>query len=205
MEILRRGLIIFFITIALCAYSQNNEKEINAFSESHAMEYDGNYTEAIDVLKEVYIEDSYEINIRIGWLYYISGMFTESIPYYQKSIKLKPLSIEARLGIINPIAAMGNWTQVENIYLDVLEIDPENSTSLYRLGSIYYGQEDYKKASKYFERLLNHYPFDYDSMIMSAWTNLRIGETRKAKVLFSKVLMNTPNDKSALEGLSLIE
>ena len=83
-------------------------------------------------------------------------------------------------------------------------MDSENSTANYRLGVIYYGKGEYKTASKYFEKLLNHYPFDYDAINMSAWTYYRMGEMRKAKVLFNKALLNQPNDKSALEGLSLI-
>jgi len=55
------------------------------------------------------------------------------------------------------------------------------------------------------KKLLNHYPFDYDALIMSAWTYYKMGEMRKAKVLFNKALLYQPNDKSALEGLSLIQ
>jgi tetratricopeptide (TPR) repeat protein len=205
METIKRILAIVLVMFALCSMAQYSDSEIEAFAESHELEYKGEYTNAINVLRKVYNEDNYEINLRLGWLNYMSGLFSESVPYYQKCIKLKPLSIEALLGIINPTAAMGNWTQVENSYNEILKLDPENSTALYRLGSIYYGKEDYGTASKYFERLLNHYPFDYDSMIMSAWTYYRLGEMRKAKVLFKKVLLNSANDKSAIEGLELID
>ncbi|MBL6944638.1 MAG: tetratricopeptide repeat protein [Bacteroidales bacterium] len=176
-----------------------------AFSESYKLEQDGEYAEAINVLKDVYNQDSYEINLRLGWLHYLSGLFNESTPYYQRCIQLIPLSIEARFGIVNPAAAMGNWTQVENTYNDILAMDSENYTANYRLGLIYYGKGDYKTAAKYFEKLLNHYPFDYDSIIMSAWTYFKMGEMRKAKVLFNKALLNQPNNKSAVEGLSLIQ
>ncbi len=36
-------------------------------------------------------------------------------------------------------------------------------------------------------------------------TNLKLGKFREAEVLFNKVLMNKPNDKSAIEGLGLIK
>jgi len=38
-----------------------------------------------------------------------------------------------------------------------------------------------------------------------AWTSFQQGKYREAKVLFNKVLMYSPDDKSALEGLSLIK
>lgn len=205
MEVLKKIMISILVVISINAFSQNENKVLVAFAESYHLEKDGEYSEAIKLLKDVYNEDSYEINLRLGWLHYLSGLFSESTPYYQKCIQLKPLSIEARLGIVNPAAAMGNWTQVENTYNDILSMDPENTTVNYRLGVIYYGKGEYKTALKYLEKLLNHYPFDYDAIIMSAWTYYKMGEMRKAKVLFNKALLYQPNDKSALEGLSLIE
>jgi len=47
---------------------------------------------------------------------------------------------------------MGNWTQVENTYNDILAMDPENTTVNYRLGVIYYGKGEYKIALKYLEK-----------------------------------------------------
>ena len=86
-----------------------------------------------------------------------------------------------------------------------MQIDPQNTVANYRLGSIYYGAEDYTTALKYFEKLVNLYPFDFDGLLMYAWTNLKLGKFREAEVLFNKVLMNRPNDKSALQGLELIK
>jgi cytochrome c-type biogenesis protein CcmH/NrfG len=73
------------------------------------------------------------------------------------------------------------------------------------MASIYYGRKDYAKAEKYLEKVVNLYPFDYDSMILYAWTNFQLGKLREAQVLFNKVLLNKPKDASALEGLSLIK
>jgi len=206
MEILKKIILALTLIIATnTSFSQNEGGLEEAFAKSYEYEISGEYQLGINIMKSNYIEDSYEINLRLGWLYYLSGLFTESMPYYQKCILLKPLSIEAHLGIANPAAAMGNWTQVENSYNKILAMDSENATANYRLGVIYYGREDYKSALKYFDKLLNHYPFDYDALIMSAWTNLKIGEVRKAKILFNKALLNQPNDSSAQEGLELLK
>ena len=116
-----------------------------------------------------------------------------------------PLSIEAKLGFVNPAAALGNWEQVKTQYFDILKIDPKNYTANYRMGLIFYGKKNYLGAYKFFETLVNLYPFDYDSIIMYAWCNYFLQKTREAKVLFNKALLNRPNDASALEGLSLIK
>lgn len=176
-----------------------------AFSISYTQETAGDYSGGIATLKKVYDESSYEINVRLGWLTYMAGQFTESTTYYSKSITLMPYSIEARLGFALPASAMGNWEQVINKYLEILKIDPANYTTNYRMGLIYYGRKDYASALKYLEKVANMYPFDYDAIHMYAWANYRLGKLREAKVLFNKTLLIRPGDSSALEGIGLIK
>ena len=206
MEILKNSLLLLAImALSLQLRAQDYQAIQNAFNESYNREYTGQYSKAIESLKGVYLEDSYEINLRLGWLNYMGGFFTESLAYYQKAIELKPLSIEAKLGYVYPASALGNWEQVKTKYNEILKTDPQNTTANYRLGSIYYGNEDYTTALKYFEKVVNLYPFDYDALLMYAWTNYFLGKTREAKVLFNKVLMNKPGDESATDGLNAIE
>jgi tetratricopeptide (TPR) repeat protein len=192
-------------THTLLSQTNNNSELQSAFSKSYQYESRGNFMDAISTLKAVYKEDSYEINVRLGWVTYLAGQFTESSAYYQKAIALKPYSIEAKLGFANPASALGNWDQVIAQYNEILAIDPQNTTVNYRMGSIYYGRKDYSKAEKYLEKVVNLYPFDYDSNILYAWTFLKLGKLREAQVLFNKVLLIKPVDASALEGLGLIK
>lgn len=176
-----------------------------AFTQSYYYEKVGNYSSAIASLKKVYDVSSYELNLRLGWLNYSAGLYKESMNYYQLAINLMPVSIEARLGYVYPAAAFSNMTEVVNQYTKILEIDPQNSTANYRMGYIYYDKKDYAAAYKYFEKVVNLYPFTYDGLIMFAWTNFQLGKTREAQVLFNKVLLLAPGDKSATQGLSLIK
>lgn len=194
--------IIFFSGIA---FSQNQTLLEEAFKNSYTHETNAEYSKAIDVIKKVYDESSYETNLRLGWLNYQAGLFTESIAFYNKAILLMPMSIEARLGFVMPAAALGNWTQVIGRYNEILKIDPNNYTVNYRMGSIYYGKQDYQTAYKHFEKIANLYPFDYDALYMFAWTNYKMGKMREAKVLFGKALLNKPGDSSAKEGYDLIK
>ncbi len=157
------------------------------------------------VIKEVYSEKSYEINLRLGWLCYLLGNYTESVSYYNKAIQLQPISEEARLGYVLPASAMGNWDAVLREYLKILENNPNQTNVLYRVGNIYYARNDFNKAYTYFEKLVNLYPFSYDGLLMFAWTNYKLGKYKEAKILFQKVLLLSPDDSSAKEGLSLIK
>jgi len=205
MDILKKAMAICLIIVSAVLFAQDATSLQEVFKKTYEMEYSGEYSNAISLLKEVYNEESYEINLRLGWLTYLSGNFTEAIPYYQKSIQLKPLSIEARLGLVYPASSLGNWTQVETMYKEILKIDPQNTLVNYRMGLINYGREDFNTAAQYFQKVINLYPFDYDGTIMMAWTNFKLEKQREAKVLFQKALLINPGDESALEGLELIK
>ncbi|MCX7954680.1 MAG: tetratricopeptide repeat protein [Bacteroidales bacterium] len=198
-----RLFILIFLSYSLTA--QDFNKLAEAFKKSYSYEAKNDYSSAAKVLKEVYDENSYEVNLRLGWISYLAGLFNESIAYYNKAMTLKPSSIEAKLGYVLPLSAMGNWDAVLKTYHEILKIDPFNSTVLYRTGLIYYNKADYSKAYKYFEKITNLYPFSYDGLLMFAWTNLKLGKYSESKILFQKVLLNNPNDPSALEGLKLIK
>ncbi len=187
------------------SFAQDYTKQINAFQESYLQEAAGEIQKSVDVLKDVYDENSYEINLRLGWLSYQLGLFSESMAYYNKAIILKPMSIEAKFGYVYPASAAGNWNHTIKQYKDILEICPNNSVANHRLGLIYYGREEYSEAYKYFEKVVNLFPFDYDGLIMFGWTNFKLHRVREARVLFQKALLHTPGGSSAIEGLEQIK
>jgi len=206
MEILKRTFIVVSILLfsASLSEAQDFATKKEAFQKSYIQEATGEYLGAIASLKDIYDEKSYEINIRLGWLTYQSGGFTESKAYYLKAVTLMPYSLESRLGLVYPLAALGNWTEVIAQYDKILEISPNNSIVLHRLGLIYYGRGDFETARKYFDKVVNLYPFDYDALTMLAWTYLKLNNLRESKVLFQKALLNTPTGTSAVEGLDLL-
>ena len=185
--------------------AQDFVKKRDAFQKSYIQEATGDNTGAINSLKEVYDEKAYEVNIRLGWLTYLSGSFTESKAYYNKAVSLMPYSIEAKLGLVYPLSALGSWSEVITQYEKILEITPNYSMVMHRLGLIYYGRNDFENARKYFEKVVNLWPFDYDALTMLGWTYFRQNNTREARVLFQKALLNTPNGTSAIEGLDLLK
>ena len=202
---MKKVFLIFLLTgILFQAGAQTFDKLRAAFRISYAQENSGDYKAAVNILKSVYDDSSYEINLRLGWLGFKSGDFKESEAYYRKAITLRPMGIEARLGLVFPLTSMGNWSLVNTVYDEILTIDGNNAIANYRYGLLAYGKEDYLKADKLFSRSLNLYPFDYDSLIMLAWTRLKLGKQLEAKILFQKALLYKPDDTSALEGLSYI-
>lgn len=208
METLRKfilGMVCMAATVPGFTQSAAYSATVKAFQDSYLNEATGDLQAAILDLKNVYDTDGYELNLRLGWLTYSAGQFTESYSYYNRAVELKPFAIEPRFGLIYPTAAMGNWDMVIRQYEKIIEIAPGNTVAIHRLGLVYYGQKDYQAAEKLFDKVVNLYPFDYDALLMLAWTKLQLKKFREAKVLFNKALMHTPGGQSALEGLQLLE
>ena len=196
----------FALTVFIATRVQAQDDPTRAaFSSSYAFERKADYADAVAQLKKVYDEKSYEINLRLGWLQYEAGLYTESMSYYEKAIELMPYAIEPRLGFVLPSAATGDLDKATTQYNKILEIDPKNTTANYRLGLIAYGKKDYKAAYNYFELVVNLYPFEYSSLLMLAWTDFQLNDFANAKILFNKVLLYSPTDTSALDGLSKIK
>jgi len=207
MEFLKSKITVLVLAvITLPSFAQVNQAALEAaFSKSYAQEKKGDFSAAMDELKKVNDESSYEINLRLGWLNYNAGLFDESIIFYTTAQKLKPYSEEARFGLILPKAALGRWDEVIELYNKILEISPNNSVALYRLGLVYYGRKDYVKAQPLFKKVVDLYPFGYDGLLMLGWNSYFLGKNNDAQILFNKVKLYNPNDASANDGLKLIK
>lgn len=204
METLKITIVSLFLLTGNWMMAQQPTAWQNAFYKSYEAETSGKYTVAINDLLAVYKADDYFINLRLGWLHYLARQQVKSEEYYRMAIRLKPYSIEARFGIVKPLSTAGKWDQVKQQYLEILKIDPQNTTASYWLGVIHYNRREYTAAVKLFEKVVNLYPLDYESVIMLAWTKLNLGKPAEARLLFNHALTLRKNDESALSGLKLI-
>ncbi len=198
MEILKRRIVVVFtfLTLSLSLLSQSDVAVREALKKSYDSEYQLKYQKAIEDLQSVYEPTSYELNLRIGWLSYKVGKYTESITYYKKAIAKMPLSIEAKLGIVYPLGALEKWELVVDNYLSIVKIDTYNATANYRLALIYYNRGDYGNSWKYLQKYINLYPFDYDGNSLAGWVKYSVGKKEEAYVFFKKALMINPYDTS---------
>ena len=206
MEFLTEKAILFILLLTTFPlFGQVNQVMLEqAFAQSYELENDNDFVAAAGELNKVYSESSYEINLRMGWLFYNAGKFDESVTYYSRAQQLMPYSEEARLGLILPKVALGHSDEVIELYNKILEINPNNTVAMYRLGVIFYERKNYNKALPLFKKVVDLYPFGYDGLLMLAWTSYFTGNYNQAKVLFNKVKLYNPGDASANEGLQLM-
>lgn len=202
MEFLRikTGILLGFILFFSVASAQVNPSKV--FENSYKMEAAGDYAGAINALTSLYGYD-YHKNSRLGWLYYLDKKYDLSVKHYNMAINMRPKAVEPLLGLCYPLEIQQKTDQLEAVYKKILSIDPGNSKINYALGNIYYYRKNFILAEKYFDKGLELYPYDYYFTLMSAWTKYFLGKKTEAKNLFNTVLIISPDDSSAKEGLRL--
>ncbi|WP_201982963.1 tetratricopeptide repeat protein [Hymenobacter rubidus] len=174
--------------------------QTSAFASSYAAEAKADYADAIAPIKAIYT-GTYEQNLRLGWLYYLAKNYTAAAAHYQKAVEQRPYAVEPKFGLVKPLNSLGQIEKMLNLYQDILKIDPQNTQANYWTGVIYSNRKTYDKAARYFERVVNLYPFDYDSNLSLAWAYLNLGKKAEARALYTKALLIRPGDAAATAGL----
>jgi tetratricopeptide (TPR) repeat protein len=192
-------LISVIYLVAQFTFAQTEQSK--AFTESYQYEYKKDYANAISALDKIYEANSYEVNLRLGWLSYLNADFPKSQAYYKTAIKLQPSSIEAKLGYAYPTSAMQNWEDILKIYNDVLAIDKNNYTVNYRMAVIYFLRKDFEKANMFATKISKLYPFDFKLNILLGKINIGLGKINNAKIYLSKALLYNPSSNTVLSLL----
>jgi tetratricopeptide (TPR) repeat protein len=199
----------FVFTISLLSvisFAQaQNQKEIAAFTESYSQEAKENYSDAIKALETVASVTDFGINLRLGWLYYLKDNQMQSLKYYQAALTLQPKSIQARFGMAYPLAALKQWDKLAVNYEDLLKVNPNNTTALYRLGLMYYNLSNFEKADQYLKQLMSVYSFDYSSSLLMGWNCIKLGRYKDAETWLNVTLCLKPDDQFALDGMKLLK
>ena len=186
--------------------SAQKDNLVAAFEKSYTNEYNLEYTKAVNDLESVYKENNsnYELNLRLGWLYYLSGNLIESEKYYTNAMGLKPLALEAIYGKILPMLGQEKYNLVLEVAKKAISIAPNDSKAEYYIGLAHYYKKEYLKAEKFLEKAINKYPFDLDINLMLGWTKFALGKKNEAKVLFQVAQRNSPNNVAVKSAIELI-
>lgn len=192
--------IIVCLSLVLFTCGLKSQSSELAFSKSYSFEYETQYAKAITALTDLHV-DSYQIDLRLGWLYYLSKDYVKAEQCYKKAIAFEPTSIEARFGVVLPLSAVSNWNYVLTTYLEVVKLDPNNSIANYRIASIFYARKDYVNAKSYVAKVLKLYPFDYDSNLLSGKILMAQAKNADAKKYITKALEYNPQSEEAKTAL----
>ena len=174
-----------------------------ALTASYAAEAKKDYASAAKALKEVEADNTrdYLLNLRLGWLDYLAGLYGESATYYAKAAALAPGALEPLQGQLLPLIAGGKTADSWNVYLAILKIDPVNYKALSALAWANYNAKEYKNAIQFYTKLVTLYPSDTEMRLGLGYSLKLSGDKDGADKQFREVLRLSPNNSRALAGL----
>jgi len=159
----------------------------------------GDYRDAIRSLMVVYksYPNGYTVNLRLGWLYYLSKKYSNSIFHYKKAIKVIPYSVEAKLGLTLPLLAQGKYSSVERLCYQILNQDFYNYYGNLRLVYVLRKQKKYDLAEKIINKMLYLYPTDTNLLLELGILKFEKREFNNAKRILNDVLILDPENLKA--------
>lgn len=99
------------------------------------------------------------------------------------------------------LAQIGENKQAEQIFLEALELAPENSTVINNLGNIYYQRGNASKAIEYYGAASKIDTKDAEIIVNLCKANLLAGNTNEARVLFAKAVSLDPEIETIYSSL----
>jgi tetratricopeptide (TPR) repeat protein len=174
-----------------------------AYQQSYDLEAQGKNDAALGALDGLppSLKQSYVASFRRGWLLYRLGRHEEAVASYAKATAAQPSSIEAKVGRLAPLIALRRWNDLEAGAREVLREDPRNYTANIRLAFALYNQGRYGEAEAAYRGLSAAYPSEGDVRGGLGWSLLKLGRTADAAAVFSEVLVFSPRNALALDGV----
>ncbi|MBL0061548.1 MAG: tetratricopeptide repeat protein [bacterium] len=198
--------ILIVITVSSHA-ADPSDAAIALVNASIMLEKQGDYAESLKKMEAAALEiaDDYVIQLRLGWIRYMNAEYNLSEAAYRKAIELSQRkSVEALLGLTYPLAALGEWSQVESTYLQILDLDPNHFEANLYLGQLLSNRGDAARARVYLKTAHSLYPSNYSVNLSLGWVFVSTGEITAARECFTRAIMLSPADSSATRGLGLV-
>lgn len=195
-------IIIVMISIALGTglYAQNN-----TIKDSYNAESRGEYQAALEIVQSLAVSDPDEpfYQIRIAWLLYLSGKYSNALIAYQKAAKMLDC-VDAHTGIINSNLALGNWDQAIAIATEMLKVHQQSPSLLSKIAYAAYMKKDYNTSSRYYGRIVELYPWDMDNRAYYVNNLYLAGKLNEAKAEYAKLKKYSPDSQTVADFAGIL-
>jgi tetratricopeptide (TPR) repeat protein len=98
------------------------------------------------------------------------------------------VSMRDRVLEADELFKLNQYSQSEEIYIEVIEKEPTYADVFYKLGLISHNKEDFNKAIEFFEKALGINPYYYEALMGISITYNHIGELDKGKEYFDRAM-----------------
>ncbi len=159
---MKRGLLLSIVAslwLAAAPVSQTDTIQKHYYQSYH-YEQLGKYDEAIKVLAPLYKKyaNGYTLNLRLGWLFFQSKKYKDSLAYYQKASIVNPYAINPRLGMIRIYLQTEAYKKAESASQELLKIDYYNYYANLYIVKALMAQKKYNVALTVVRKMLSLYP-----------------------------------------------
>jgi len=200
-------------SLSLAAATPNGTPSLNedqiraAYVKSYRYEKAQNYDDAITAITPIFAADpqGYIVNLRLGWLCYLSGNGANSKTHYQAAITTAPDSLEAKLGYLLPLLAEKHYDEAEMIAKQVICVDASNYYANLRLAFALRMQKKTDAAEEAVKHLLLLYPTDVKGLTELGLVKFAQHQADTAQRIFADVLTLDPQNavaKKQLDGMA---
>lgn len=202
-----RPLVALTFAIAL-TFSESpvraDEDVADLYRASYALEARNDAAGALAKMQQVQAQRgaTYFVRARIGWLAYLAGQYAPSIRAYNDAIRMKPKSVEARLGLTLPLLAEKRWRDLDRACREVLKLAPSDMKARARLAHALYSVGNYPDSATRYRKLIEEYPSDLTFQTGLGWAVLKMGRRAEARTTFQQVLAVSPDNASARAGMA---
>ncbi|GAB6045000.1 hypothetical protein JCM11957_05980 [Caminibacter profundus] len=196
-----KKLIILVSITLLFAFDYKDIKKI--YYESYNYEKMGDFQDAIKVLIPIYEKypNGYTINLRLAWLFYLNKNYSNAIKHYDKASRVLPYSFEPKLGLMRVYNTINKYKKTLEIGNVLLKSDYYNYYGNYYYAYALFRLKDYKNSIAVCNKMLSIYPTSILFLNLLGENYWELKNIKKAKEIFSNVLILDPNNITAKKYL----
>ncbi|CAK0769894.1 Tetratricopeptide repeat protein [uncultured Gammaproteobacteria bacterium] len=195
-RILAAAISALLLVVVVPALALTAEEVQSAYYRSYGYERTQAYDDAIKALIPVAdaYPHGYTVNLRLGWLYYLRAGHANAITHYRRALDAIPASLEARLGLLNPLLAFGRNDEAFVIVQQMLAVDRFNYYGNLRLAGLLHLQGKLDQAERVSRDMLALFPSDVSFLVELGSIKGDQGDAAAAALIFGDVLVLDPEN-----------
>ncbi len=192
---------VVFMIISLFSAFAYEDFVKRAYYDSYNYEKMGDYEDAIKSLMPVLEKypKSYTPNLRLGWLYYLSGKYKNALYHYQKAVVAIKSAVLPRLGIAYIYLLQSRFKEALSICNDILTTDYYNYYANLYAAKALLGKGDLDNCEAISLKMLALYPTDVKFLEVLGELYIKRGRIEEAKKVFEDILILDPKNLKAYD------
>ena len=174
-----------------------------AYARSFGHERTQAYDDAVRALAPVYeaYPNGYTVNLRMGWLFYLNGNYTNAVAHYEVAEAAAPTAFEPRLGRMLPLLAQERWAEAEALGYQIVSLDHYSYYGNLRLAIALRMQGKVDPAYQVALKMVTAYPTDILHLVEFARIVEARGDVEEARRLYGEILILDPENEAARRAL----